>query len=426
MPILHIRLRRSGSGSPFGLRRSSLRRSPAVVAAAAAMVVLTAASASAATPEPSTAPIRGVGGPTAIQDSYIVVLKDATAGRAAVERTATSLVGAYGGIVEHRYSSALRGFSLRAGKAAASRLAADPAVAFVEQNHVVELDDTQSNPPSWGLDRVDQRTLPLSASYTYPTTAGSGVRAYVVDSGFRFTHRDFAGRAVSGVDLVDGGQADDCHGHGSHVGGTLGGTTFGVAKKVTLVAVRVFDCGGFGDVARAAAAVDWITANAVRPAVVNLSLGYPVGADGGGVLDTAVSRSIGTGITYALSAGNDRIDACAKSPSRVSTAITVAGSQRDDGTWPSSNHGACVDLFAPALNIVSAGINTDTEAWNRSGTSMAAPHVAGAAALILQAHPTWTPAQVQSEILRQATPNVLRWVTEGTPNLLLYTGAAPN
>ncbi|HLL64942.1 MAG TPA: S8 family serine peptidase [Micromonosporaceae bacterium] len=373
----------------------------------------------------ASADVRNAGGATAIQDSYVVVLKDAVAARDAVDRTADAVARRYGGTVEHRYTSALRGFSVRTSAARARRIAADPAVAFVEQNHVVRLADSQVDPQSWGLDRVDQRTLPLDRSYSYPASGGAGVHAYVVDSGFRFTHRDLAGRAVTGIDLVDGGSADDCNGHGTHVAGTLGGSTFGVAKAVTLVAVRVFDCIGFGDLAQTVAGVDWITANAVKPAVANLSLGFPPGYDGDGILDVAVARSINTGISYAVSAGNLHSDACAKSPARVPAAITVAGSQHDDIAWPSSNDGPCVDLFAPALYVVSAGINTDDESWTRSGTSMAAPHVAGAAAILLSAQPTWTPEQVRNEIVGQATPDVLGWVTPGTPNLLLYIGGEP-
>jgi subtilisin family serine protease len=358
----------------------------------------------------------------AIPDSYLVVLRDTGLARADVGRTATALTARYGGTVGHRYTAALRGFSVRASAAAARRIAADPAVELVEQNRTVQLDDTQLNPPSWGLDRIDQLDTPLDNSYTYPGSAGDGVHIYIVDTGIRLTHQDFGGRAVNGIDLVDGGTADDCHGHGSHVAGTAGGTSYGVAKLSTLVAVRVFDCIGAGGLDRVVAAVDWITANAVHPAVANLSLGYQVSSDPAGTLETAVNNSIASGITYALSAGNDNGDACAKTPSRTPAAITVAASQSNDGTWPSSNEGPCVDLFAPGLNVVSAGHSSDTHQVWRSGTSMAAPHVAGAAALLLSADPSLTPQQVRDEIVAEATPDTLNWVTSDTVNLLLHVG----
>nr|MDT0660527.1 S8 family serine peptidase [Micromonospora sp. DSM 115978] len=365
---------------------------------------------------------RSASADTAIADSYLVLLRDSGLSRADVGRTAAALTGRHGGTVGHRFTAAVRGFSVRASAAVARRIATDPAVELVEQNRLVHLDDTQPNPPSWGLDRIDQLDTPLDNAYTYPASAGDGVHIYIVDTGIRLTHQDFGGRAVNGIDLVDGGTADDCHGHGSHVAGTAGGTAYGVAKQSTLVAVRVFDCIGAGPLDRVVAAVDWITANAVHPAVANLSLGYQVSSDPPGLLETAVNNSIGTGITYALSAGNDNGDACAKTPSRTPAAITVAASQRDDGTWPSSNEGPCVDLFAPGLNVVSAGHSTDThEVW-RSGTSMAAPHVAGAAALILGEDPSRTPQQVRDEIVAGATPNTLNWVTPDTVNLLLHVG----
>ncbi|WP_428966784.1 S8 family peptidase [Micromonospora fluostatini] len=407
------------------LAQSRLRRIGAFAVACTVVVVAASGPASAgAAPAEGTPAIRNAGGTTAIADSFLVVLRDDTADRTDVARTAERLTGRYGGTVGHHYSAAVRGFSIRTSAAVARKLAADPAVAFVEQDHVVRLDGTQTSPP-WGLDRIDQADLPLDASYTYPTNAGAGVHAYVVDTGIRLTHQDFGGRAVSGVDLVDGGTADDCQGHGTHVAGTVGGTTFGVAKQTTLVAVRVFDCIGAGALSLVVAAVDWITANAVQPAVVVMSLGYFVAdSDPSGTLQSAITTSIGTGISYAVSAGNNNDDACVKTPALIPAVITVAASQADDGTWPSTNEGSCVDLFAPGLNVLSAGHQSDTQQVYRSGTSMAAPHVAGAAALVLAAHPTWTPAQVATRIVGTATPNTLNWVTPGTVNLLLHVGPA--
>jgi len=358
-----------------------------------------------------TGEILHAGGPNAVVDSYVVVLKPgATA-------AAGDLAAAYGGRVGHVYSAALRGFEVSMGEAAAKRLAAHPSVAYVEQNHVLSLADTQPNPPSWGLDRIDQRNLPLDQSYTYPTIAAD-VHAYIVDTGIRFTHTDFGGRATSGFDAIDGGAADDCHGHGTHVAGTTGGTSFGVAKGVQLVAVRVLNCAGSGTTAQVVAGVDWVTANAIKPAVANMSLG-------GGIqtaLDTAVANSIASGVTYAIAAGNSAADACNFSPARVPTAITLGASDISDVRASFSNFGTCLDLFAPGVNITSAWMTSDTATAVLSGTSMATPHTAGAAALVLSANPTFTPQQVRDQIVADATTGKIVNPGTGSPNLLLFVG----
>ncbi|HZN20739.1 MAG TPA: S8 family serine peptidase, partial [Micromonosporaceae bacterium] len=299
--------------------------------------------------------------------------------------------------------------------AVARRLAADPAVDYVQQNHVLGLVGTQPNPPSWGLDRIDQRSRPLDSSYTYPSTAAN-VHAYIIDTGIRFTHTDFGGRAVSGFDAIDGGSADDCHGHGTHVAGTTGGTAYGVAKAVQLVAVRVLSCSGSGTTAQVVAGVDWVTANAVKPAVANMSLG-------GGVqtaLDSAVANSIASGVTYAIAAGNSNADACNFSPARVGTAITLGATDINDNRASFSNFGTCLDLFAPGVSIVSAWWTSDTATSTLSGTSMAAPHAAGVAALVASANPTFTPQQVRDEIVADATTGVVVNPGVGSPNLLLF------
>jgi subtilisin family serine protease len=364
----------------------------------AALLALTpAVPAAAAAPE---ATVHAVGGPTAVADSYIVVLADAAvaAGAAeatarAVDRTARSLAGRYGGDVARVYRHALRGFEAQLSPRQARRLAADPRVASVTQNHTVTAADIQTPTPSWGLDRIDQRALPLDDTYTYPNVA-STVRAYVIDSGIRLSHDEFTGRVRSGRDTIDNDDdASDCSGHGTHVAGTLGGTTYGVAKNVELVAVRVLDCQGNGNVATVIAGIDWVTADHQpgEPAVANMSLGGLAYAP----MDQAVARSIADGITYVVSAGNNNgADACANSPARAPDAITVAATGPDDARAPYSNIGGCVDIFAPGTDIVSAGIASDTAARPANGTSMAAPHVAGAAALILARHPDYTPAQV--------------------------------
>ncbi|MGN9908088.1 S8 family peptidase [Phytohabitans sp. LJ34] len=388
-----------------------------------ATVGVTVAVAMAAPPalaqEPSGA-IRNAGGDTAIADSYIVVFKDSSVTRAGVDKAARDLAAKHDGAVGRTYRAALRGFEIKATAARAARIAADPAVAYVEQNHTVRIQDTQNNPPSWGLDRIDQRNLPLSGSYTYPSTAPT-VRAYIIDTGIRFSHSTFGGRATSGFDAVDGGSADDCNGHGTHVAGTVGGSAYGVAKAVQLVGVRVLNCGGSGTNAQVIGGIDWVTANAVKPAVANMSLGG--GANS--AIDTAVRNSINSGITYAIAAGNGdllgrRVDACGVSPSRVAEAITVGATQNNDAAASFSNFGTCVDILAPGVGITSSWYTNDTATNSISGTSMATPHVAGAAALVLAANPSWSPTQVRDYLVNNSTPNVVTNPGTGTANRLLF------
>ncbi|MEV4196841.1 S8 family peptidase [Micromonospora globbae] len=384
-----------------------------------ATLTMLAAATPALAAEP-TGVIRAAGGDTAVADSYIVVFKDTAVSRNTVADNARRLVGRHGGSVARTYGAALRGFEVRVDAKAAARIAADPAVAYVEQNHTVSIAGTQTNPPSWGLDRIDQRNLPLNSSYTYPNTA-SNVRAYIIDTGIRFTHNDFGGRAVSGYDAIDGGSADDCNGHGTHVAGTVGGSAYGVAKGVQLVGVRVLNCQGSGTNAQVVAGIDWVTANAVKPAVANMSLGGSANS----AIDTAVTNSINSGITYAVAAGNgdifgNRQNACNYSPARVGPAITVGATQSNDAAASFSNYGTCVDILAPGVDITSAWYTSNTATNTISGTSMASPHVAGAAALVLSANPTWTPQQVRDNLVDNATPNVVSNVGTGTPNRLLY------
>lgn len=372
--------------------------------------------------------IRGAADSDAIDGEYIVVLKQ-TGGEAAdssrlksapsVRTLAGDLLddtGAAGARVTRTYATALKGFSVTADETAARKLAADPSVAYVERNRVEHGDATQSD-PTWGLDRVDQRDLPLSDSYTYDTDA-SNVNAYVVDSGIRISHDEFGGRATYGHDFVDDdATAQDCHGHGTHVAGTVAGETYGVAKSAKLVAVRVLDCDNSGTTADVLAGYDWVADNHVKPAVANVS----IGGAATDAKDDAVTGMVDAGVTVAVSAGNNTVDACEQSPARAPAVLTVAATTSTDARWASSNYGKCVDLFAPGYQIVSAGFASDTANATFSGTSMAAPHVTGAAALRLAEHPKETPAQVSKALLAATSPGKVTSPGTASPNKLLYS-----
>ncbi|MEA2460794.1 MAG: hypothetical protein QOH90_971 [Actinomycetota bacterium] len=354
--------------------------------------------------------------------SYIVVFKNSVSDPGSARNEQARANGAS---VKHVFKSVLKGYSAEMSDAAAARIASDPRVDYVEADQAMHAVATQSN-PTWGLDRIDQRNLPLNASYTYDTT-GAGVTAYIIDTGIRFTHSEFGGRASSGVDEVDGGAADDCNGHGTHVAGTVGGATYGVAKSVNLVAVRVLDCSGSGFTSGVIAGIDWVTVNhqAGAPAVANMSLGGGASAS----LDSAIQNSINDGVTYAVAAGNGDnagrpLDACGGSPARVGAALTVGATDRTDTKASWSNYGTCVDLFAPGVSITSSWLTSDTSTNTISGTSMATPHVAGAAALYLESHTAATPADVATALKTNATSGLVKSAGTGSPNLLLYIGTA--
>ncbi|MEU1056422.1 S8 family peptidase [Streptomyces sp. NPDC005876] len=382
------------------------------VAAAALTGGFTAIPAQAA---PAEGTVIAAGSPTAVKDSYIVTLKKG-AGLKASSAAGKNLVREYGGTVKKTFGSALNGYTATLSAAEARRLAADPSVASVEQNQRVGLTDTTQTNAPWGLDRIDQTSLPLSGTYTYPDSAGGGVTAYVIDTGVRITHSQISGRASYGYDAVDGDTvASDGNGHGTHVATTIAGTTYGVAKQAKIVAVRVLNNSGSGTTAGVIAGVDWVTANHSGPSVANMSLGGGIST----ALDTAVRNSIASGVTYALAAGNSSANASSSSPARVTEALTVGATTSTDARASYSNYGSVLDLFAPGSSIT-AGWNTSDTATNTiSGTSMATPHVAGAAAVYLANHSSATPAQVASALIAGATTGKVTNPGSGSPNRLL-------
>jgi len=346
------------------------------------------------------------------QRAVIVVFHDHVTG---VQGLARAMANQAGGSPTFIYENALKGFAGGFPEAGIEALRRNPNVAFVEADQVMTISTTQSN-ATWGLDRIDQRDRPLNATYVH-NADGSGVRAYIIDTGILATHTEFTGRMLAGYDAVtSGGSANDCNGHGTHVAGTVGGTTWGVAKNVRLVPVRVLGCTGSGTTSGVIAGVDWVTANHVKPAVANLSLGGGASS----ALDNAVANSIAAGVTYAVAAGNSNADACNYSPARTPTALTVGATTSSDARASYSNFGGCLDIFAPGTSITSAW-HTSTNATNTiSGTSMASPHVAGVAALILQGSPTNTPSQVGQEMIALASTGKVSSAGTGSPNRLLY------
>ncbi|MDQ0580035.1 S8 family peptidase [Streptomyces rishiriensis] len=395
------------------LRSNKARITAAATVAAAALVGgLTALPAQAA---PAEGKVLASGSPTAVKDSYIVTLKS-QAGFKASSATGRNLVKGYGGTVGKTFGSALNGYTATLSATEARRLAADPAVATVEQNQTVRVSDTTQSSAPWGLDRVDQTSLPLSGTYTYPDTAGSGVTAYVIDTGVRITHSQISGRASYGYDAVDGDTtASDGNGHGTHVATTIAGSTYGVAKKAKIVAVRVLDNAGSGTTAGVIAGIDWVTNNHSGPSVANLSLGGGAST----TLDTAVRNSIASGVTYAVAAGNSSANASSYSPARVTQAITVGATTSTDARASYSNYGSVLDIFAPGSSITAGWYTSDTATNTISGTSMATPHVAGAAAVYLAGHTSATPAQVATALVNGATSSVVTSPGTGSPNKLL-------
>ena len=368
-------------------------------------------------------------GATAIPNQYIVVFKDdafplgVNSAGETTRQAAKRMAAQTGATVRHFYSSGFKGFAAIMSPTAVRQLQANPAVAYIEPDQPVSVipvapDISILSTASWGLDRIDQRTLPLNNLYNSAVT-GTGVHAYIIDTGIRATHQEFSGRMGAGYDFIDTDpDPADCNGHGTHVAGTVGGTTYGVAPDVTLHAVRVLDCGGSGTTSGVIAGIDWVIANHIKPAVINMSLGGSVST----AMNDAAARAHAAGITVVVAAGNSNADACSHSPASAPEAITVGSSTSLDARSSFSNFGTCVDIFAPGSSITSAWIGNDTASNTISGTSMASPHVAGAAALYLQTVPTDPPANVADNLTGHATPDTITDPGTGSPNKLLYTG----
>jgi len=400
--------------SPSLSRPRALLGAVAASALAVTGIVATAAGSNASQQAPVT--IRGAASSNAIPGSYIVVLNGQRS-QAQTRVTTQSLATSYDVKVKDQYDASIKGFSASMSEDQAKKLAGDSRVAFVQQNQKITV--SQDDPP-WGLDRADQRDLPLDKKYEAATTADN-VNVYVIDTGIYAAHKDFGDRASVGTDTVgDGQNGVDCMGHGSHVAGTIAGTTYGLAKGAKVVGVRVLDCQGSGSTESVVAGIDWVTKNAKKPAVANMSLGG--GADD--ALDAAVKASVDSGVTYAVAAGNESADACQGSPAREPSAITVGATDDQDKRAEFSNFGKCVDLFAPGVDITSVGITDPDSTAKMSGTSMATPHVAGGVALYLADHPDATPADVAKALVDGSTADKVGDPGAGSPNKLLYVGAA--
>ena len=371
--------------------------------------------------------IKSANSPTAIPGRYIVVYKDQATvpgimGVASINALADQARRVHGADVRHTYSHVLKGAVMLMSHSSAQKLANDPNVAYVEADQRVSIVATQTG-ATWGIDRIDQNDLPLSGTYTYP--ASSGVHAYIIDTGMRGTHSEFSGRVGNGYDAInDGNGTNDCQGHGTHVAGTVGGTTWGVAKSVTLHPVRVLDCSGSGSNSGVIAGMDWVAQNAVHPAVANMSLGGGASQS----TDDAVGRLTNAGVVTVVAAGNDSGNACSYSPARAPSAITVGSTTNTDAMSSFSNYGSCVDIYGPGSNITSSSRTSDTSSTTMSGTSMASPHLAGVAALYLAQNTSATVAQVTTALVNNASTGKITGIPSGANkfvNTVFLNGGTP-
>jgi subtilisin family serine protease len=353
-----------------------------------------------------------------IPDSYIVMLKAEDGNKPSgltPSLKAVDMAARYGGNITQVYEGAIEGFAVQMKEEAALKLAADDRVDFVEQDQVMEIVATQTN-ATWGIDRIDQRALPRNGTFTYNDAGGVGVHVYVIDTGIRTAHQEFGGRASVSFDAM-GGNGQDCNGHGTHVAGTVAGSTFGVAQRAFVHAVRVLGCTGSGSNSGVINGVNWVANNRATPAVANMSLGGGAST----ALDNAVNAAVNRGVTFAVAAGNSNANACNSSPARAANAITVGSTTSTDARSSFSNFGTCVDIFAPGSSITSAWSTSNTATRAISGTSMASPHVAGAAALYISYHAGATPTSVRNALVNNATTGRVTNPGSGSPNRLLFT-----
>ncbi len=353
-----------------------------------------------------------------VPNEYIVVMRDP--GDLGAQSGAVATARGAGGVVTARWDRAVNGFAARLSPAALAEIRRRPDVDYVEPDGMMYATGVQSPVGSWGQDRVDQRNLPLNNSYTYPNT-GVGVHAYIIDTGINATHSEFTGRIGAGADFTGSGTTNDGNGHGTHVAGTIGGTTYGLAKGVTLHPVRVLNSAGSGQWSWYVSGINWVIANKVSPAVANASLGGGINTSA----DNATDALANAGVTFAIASGNSNANACNYSPSRrgvTNGVISTNASSSTDARASFSNFGSCTDIFAPGVNIKSAWIGSTTATNTISGTSMASPHVAGAAALYLGTNAAMTPAQVEAAMKADATTGKITSPGTGSPNLLLFVG----
>ena len=381
------------------------------LAVAALALVLAACAETPSTPSPTVsqirqdAPLFARGGPDAVVGQYIVVFNDDVADP---DGKSKDKAGKLNGNIKHTYVSAIKGFAAELTDEAVAELRRDPDVAYIEQDQTVSVNTTQTG-ATWGIDRIDQRNRPLSGTYTY-TATGAGVRAYIIDTGIRPTHSQFGTRAST----VYG--SNDCHGHGTHVAGTVGGSTYGVAKGALLRGVKVLNCSGSGTISAIIAGVDWVRVNHIKPAVANMSIGGGFSSS----LNTAVNNLANAGVFVAVAAGNSNANACNYSPSSATGATTVMSSTSSDAKSSFSNWGSCAHVYAPGSSIRSAWWTSNTATNTISGTSMASPHVAGVAALYKSAFGDAGSSTIRTWIINNSTANVISGNPSGTPNRLLY------